>query len=137
ISSPSNGTSIMPSTPFNFTYNTRADYGTSSYNFTVWLWSSATPSSSGQDFATGYYFGRYAEENYPGECATPDPANPVPPQLWMPDLAQILGGFGTGSTASDVPMYLVVIEEWGTGQGSLGTRFSQTSTQIVYNGTSA
>ncbi|KAH7912536.1 hypothetical protein BJ138DRAFT_776434 [Hygrophoropsis aurantiaca] len=133
ISSPPDGSAIAPGANFDFSYNTRADYGISSYNYTVWLWSSL-PGGVSQQFATGHYFGRFSEENYPGN---PNPQNPAPPQLTMPDLADSLGGFGAGAYGSNIKLYLVVIEEWGSGQGSLGTRFSQTSNALIYNATIA
>ncbi|KAH7921322.1 hypothetical protein BV22DRAFT_1072503 [Leucogyrophana mollusca] len=137
ITSPAIGTAIAPGAAFDFSYNTRADYGISSYNFTVWLWTGMPTAMSSQQFATGHYFGRFAEENYPGASRNPNPQNPVPSQLVMPNLADALGGFGAGASASDVEMYLVVIEEWASGQGSLGVRFSQTSNTIIYNATSS
>ncbi|EGN98287.1 hypothetical protein SERLA73DRAFT_109679 [Serpula lacrymans var. lacrymans S7.3] len=114
ISSPADDTTIAPGASFDFHYNTRADYGVSSYNFTVWLWSnvSLTMASPGQ-LATGHYFGRFSEENYPGTN------NPVPAQLVMPDLAISPGGFGAGANGTNAIFYIVVIEEWASGEVSL------------------
>lgn len=64
ISSPVNGTVIMPGQSFDFLYNARGDYCLSSYNITVWLLTSA-PSSIVDGTATGHYFGRYAYSSYP------------------------------------------------------------------------
>ena len=67
IQAPANGTVIKPGASFDFSYQSIADYGVSSYNYTVWLFTSP-PTSVAQlaNFATGYYFGRFAEPNYPG-----------------------------------------------------------------------
>ena len=40
------------------------------------------------------------------------PGNPAPPQLTMPDFSQSQGGFSQGAFASDLPIYLAVIEEF-------------------------
>lgn len=71
ISSPPNGASINPGASFDFLYNSRADYGITSLNYTVFLFTSSpislVPSA---EFATGHFFGRFAEPNYPGEYCT-------------------------------------------------------------------
>lgn len=67
IVSPASGTVIAPGSAFDFLYTTRADYGISSYNFTVMLLTTLPTSFATSDaFGTGYYFGRFAEPNYPG-----------------------------------------------------------------------
>ena len=88
---PANGTVIAPNGTFPFVYHSISDYGTSSYNFTVWLFTSPprygiaccvvsrvvwyafaerafflrffVPSET---FAVGYHFGRFSQPNYPG-----------------------------------------------------------------------
>lgn len=67
IVSPASGTVIMPGQPFNFVYQSRADYSVTSFNYTVWLFTSLPNSFSPTDaFSTGHFFGRFAEPNYPG-----------------------------------------------------------------------
>ena len=67
ISAPATGTNIAPGKSFDFSYITRADYGVSSYAFTVWLVTTPPTSLSQADiFMTGHFFGRFSEENYPG-----------------------------------------------------------------------
>lgn len=70
---PANGTHIALGSPFDFKYNTRADYGVTSYNYTVRLITSEELSKLDlsklgklNDVTTGYYFGTFAESNYPG-----------------------------------------------------------------------
>lgn len=41
------------------------------------------------------------------------PPNPAPSQLTMPDFSNP-SGLGTGASLSDVPLYLVVLEEWNS-----------------------
>lgn len=67
ISAPAAGTLIAPGEAFDFSYSSHADYGISSYNYTVWL-STTPPTSMAQSdtFMTGHYFGRFSEPNYPG-----------------------------------------------------------------------
>lgn len=68
ISSPPSGANIMPGQAFDFSYTSIADYGTSSYNYTVWLATKAPESfTASENFMDGHYFGRFAEPNYPGE----------------------------------------------------------------------
>lgn len=73
----------------------------------------------------------------------------------MPNFAKGPGGFGAGETASNVPFYLVVLEEWSDGtvrefyfcscvvctdyriQPTLGVKFSLNYNRILYNATSA
>lgn len=67
ISAPTEGTIIAPGQAFDFAYNIHADYCSSSYNFSVWLMTDMpqafSPSST---FMTGYLFGTFDAENYPG-----------------------------------------------------------------------
>jgi len=132
---PAEGTQIAPGSAFNFTYNSIADYGTSSYNYTVWMYTSLPGSfSPSETFASGYFFGRFAQSNYPGN---PNPTNPPPPQLVMPDFSLLPGGFGIGTNPSAVPVYLAVMEEYGNGdhasQGSIGYKISLQINELVYN----
>lgn len=48
--------------------------------------------------------------------AVPYAKNPPPAQFTMPDFSKAPGGFAAGASASDLPVQLVVVEEWGTGQ---------------------
>lgn len=130
ITSPANGTHIAPGAAFDFLYNARGDYCISSYNYTVWLLTSS-PSTIGlySNSMTGHYFGRFSDANS-GEChevasvvlslrellfiANPNPANPPPAQLVMPDFSISPGGFGVGATAQDATFYFAVMEEWAT-----------------------
>lgn len=67
ISAPAAGTLITPGQSFDFSYNSHADYGISSYNYTVWLTTTPPTSMAQSDtFMTGHYFGRFSEPNYPG-----------------------------------------------------------------------
>jgi hypothetical protein len=117
ITSPASGTVINPGDSFNFSYNSRADYGITSLNYTVFLMTtSPTSLAPSADFATGHFFGRFAEPNYPGN---PNPSNPPPVQLVMPDFALSPGGFGVGKAASNSAFYVVVLEEYVTGTASL------------------
>ncbi|KAG6857161.1 hypothetical protein H0H87_008731 [Tephrocybe sp. NHM501043] len=113
IISPKIGETILAGSKFAFEYRTRADYGVSSYNYTVWLFtkSPATPEPSDL-FATGYFFGRYSQPNYPGN---PYPKNQPPSELTMPDFSKSPGGFGTGLQSENKDCLFVVLEEYGTG----------------------
>lgn len=67
IISPSNGTHIAPGAAFDFSYGSIADYGASSYNYTVWLLTGLPTSLlPSETWGTGHYFGRFAQPNYPG-----------------------------------------------------------------------
>ncbi|KAG6891654.1 hypothetical protein C0992_012703 [Termitomyces sp. T32_za158] len=90
IKSPVAGDVIVAGSAFPFEYNTRADYDVSSYNYTAWLFTTRPESLNPSDlFATGYFFGRYSQPNYPGN---PYPRNRPPSQLIMPDFSQSPGG---------------------------------------------
>ncbi|KAJ7761602.1 hypothetical protein DFH07DRAFT_423328 [Mycena maculata] len=136
IVSPADGTVIAPGAAFDFDYETMADYGVSSYNYTVWLLTSPMPASLVQsnEFAQGHYFGRFAEPNYPGN---PNPPNLAPAQLIMPDFSKNPGGFGTGESDSNGNFALMVIEEYATGVASVGSRFNLAINTIVYNTTTS
>ncbi|KAJ7069686.1 hypothetical protein C8F01DRAFT_523324 [Mycena amicta] len=133
IVAPAEGTNIAPGQAFDFAYSTMADYGVSSYNYTVWLFTSM-PTSFVQspNFGEGYFFGRFAEPNYPGN---PNPKNPAPPTLTMPDFSKNPGGFGSGAVESNGEFTLLVMEEYATGAGSVGSRLALAMNRIVYNAT--
>lgn len=70
IQSPVNGTSIAPGQSFDFLYEIRSDYCTSSFNYTVWMFTSDPKKfKMGADnvFGTGRFMGRFQNENYPGK----------------------------------------------------------------------
>lgn len=107
---PHPGTHIAPGAAFNFSYEIRGDYCTSSYAYSVFLVTDTPTSFAPSDvFMGGYFFGRFDAPNYP---AVPYPKNPAPPQLTMPNFSQSLGGWGSPQTASDKTWQLAVIEEW-------------------------
>jgi len=136
ISLPVPGTKVAPGGSFDFKYNPRADYGESSYDYHVWLVKTDSVSKTFAPldvFATGYYFGKFDYPNYP---AVPYATNPAPPQLTIPDWSKGLGGFGAGGSGSNVEYSLVVIEEWGNGNPSLGRNIGTAVTTIIYNATS-
>ncbi|KAF9013542.1 hypothetical protein BDQ17DRAFT_610937 [Cyathus striatus] len=112
---PSSGSTINPGAPFDFKYSSIADYARF-INFA--------------DYASGYYFGRFSLPNYPGN---PYPSNPPPQQLVMPNFAKLPKGFGCGINASNQTVYIAVIEEYATGQGSLGYKMSLSYNAIRYN----
>ncbi|TDL22591.1 hypothetical protein BD410DRAFT_722675 [Rickenella mellea] len=131
INAPANGTAIAPGASFDFSYSVHADYCVSSYNFTVWLFTTPVKNILAGT-ATGYLFGRFSEENYP---ANPFPSNPVPSKLTMPDLSQSSGGFGTGLSKSNAPVHLVVIEEWSSCTATFGNHLTIATADLVYNAT--
>ena len=47
-------------------------------------------------------------------CTTgsPDPDNPTPATLTMPNFDTLPEGFGQGEDATNRPVYLTVLEEW-------------------------
>ncbi|KAL0580656.1 hypothetical protein V5O48_001386 [Marasmius crinis-equi] len=135
IVQPASGAVIAPGQSFDFSYDTKADYGVSSYNFNVYLFTSKpTGFVVDEDYATGHYYGRWALPNYPGN---PSPTNLPPAQLTMPDFSKNPGGFGSGAHAENQTVYLTVVEEYATGSGSVGLRLSLAITELIYNGTSA
>jgi hypothetical protein len=130
ILSPTNGTVLAPGQAFPFSYDIRADYCTSSFNYTVWLFTS-DPADLGMGannvIGTGRFLGRFQQENYPGvwlflhnstssahdeRIAVPYPKNPPPADLVMPDFSRSPGGFADGMSASNKAVYLAVLEEW-------------------------
>ncbi|KAJ3799065.1 hypothetical protein GGU11DRAFT_743742 [Lentinula aff. detonsa] len=121
IVSPTVGTLVNPGEAFDFSYSARGDYGVTSLNYTVFLMTSLPTSlAPSADFATG----------------NPNPSNPAPAQLIMPDFALSPGGWGVGETMSNGTFYLVVLEEYVTGDPTVGAMMSLAVTEVVYNGTS-
>ncbi|KAJ7286243.1 hypothetical protein C8J57DRAFT_1169018 [Mycena rebaudengoi] len=114
ISSPVEGQKIAPGEEFDFSYNTMADYGISSYNFNVYVVTEMpTPMTPSIDFAHAHFFGHFAELNYPGN---PRPKNLAPTKLTMPDFSKGPGG-------------------WANGEASVANRITFAMTGIVYNTT--
>ncbi|KAJ7212012.1 hypothetical protein GGX14DRAFT_621283 [Mycena pura] len=134
IFAPAEGTNIKPGEVFGFQYQSVADFGVSSYNYTVFLLTSApTTFNPSTDWGRGYYFGRFAEPNFPGN---PSPKNPPPPTLTMPDFSKNPGGFGVGEVDVNGQFTLVVMEEYATGDGVVGNRLALSMNRIIYNSTS-
>ncbi|KAL5482363.1 hypothetical protein ACEPAI_8957 [Sanghuangporus weigelae] len=137
ISSPVNGTAIMPGESFDFYYNAHSDYCVSSSNFTVWLLTSPSSSLSGimdgGAKVTGWYFGRFAYSSYSNHY----PPNPAPSQLTMPDFSKSVGVNSIGQNVSSSPMYLAVMEEWNACEPTIGNQFSLAANMIMYNATNA
>ncbi len=107
---PHPGTHIAPGAAFNFSYEIRGDYCTSSYAYSVFLVTDTPTAFAPSDvFMGGHFFGRYDAPNYP---AVPYPKNPAPAQLTMPNFSQSQGGWGSPQSASDKTWQLAVIEEW-------------------------
>ncbi|KAJ7175961.1 hypothetical protein C8R46DRAFT_1030913 [Mycena filopes] len=134
IVQPADGTSIAPGATFPFEYHSIADYGTSSYNYSVYLLTSPPPAAfaPSETFAAGHYFGRFAEPNYPGN---PNPPNTPPAQLVMPNFSIPPGGFGAGASVTNATFYIAVFEEYSNGEGVIGNRISYTANKIIYNAT--
>ncbi|KAF9013540.1 hypothetical protein BDQ17DRAFT_1231940 [Cyathus striatus] len=151
IVAPENNAAIAPGASFDFKYQSIADYGTSSYNFTVWLFTSPPQSDfvALSDYASGYYMGRYCIPNYPGLIPLEDHFNPPPKQLTMPNLSKLGSGFGSGAHAENASFYLTILEEYGTVKvisyllislkilihvkGSMGYKISLVYNTIRYN----
>ncbi|KAF7422400.1 hypothetical protein PC9H_010556 [Pleurotus ostreatus] len=133
IIKPSNGTSIAPGHRFNFSYQSIAERGCSSYHVHVWLFfHPPTPLFVTTDYATGHYFGRFQIQNWPG---VPYTEHPLPSYFTMPDFSINPRGWGAGLRASNIQAYLAVMEEYATGNGTLGNRFSLTYNTVRYNAT--
>ncbi|PBK97586.1 hypothetical protein ARMGADRAFT_1162439 [Armillaria gallica] len=135
IVQPHNGTRIDPGQQFDFEYKSIAEYGISAYNFTVWLFTSRPTS-----------FFDAAEKSLLGRtwvvirCAiilvrNDYPHNLPPPYLTMPNFKDLPVGFGVGESCENKKVYLVVIEEYATGEASVGLRMSLSMNHIIYNAT--
>ncbi|KAG7450846.1 uncharacterized protein BT62DRAFT_540325 [Guyanagaster necrorhizus] len=136
ITSPANGTVILPGQSFAFSYDPMADYSMSTYNYTVFLLTKPPASLyPSNEWSSGHYFGRFDYPNYP---AVPYPTHPAPANLTMPDFSQRVGsGFGGGINISDATVYLVVLEEWATGSDNFGMTISLAVNELIYNGTTS
>ncbi|KAF2720514.1 hypothetical protein K431DRAFT_304173 [Polychaeton citri CBS 116435] len=135
ISEPAANSTILPSQPFNYTYEPRSDYCLSSYNTTVWLLTSP-PQSIIDNAAVGKFLLRCGYDSY----ANPYPANPCPSQLVTPDLSKGSGGFGTGEVVDGSEgrkVWLWVVEEFNQCGDTLGNQFAWTYTPLCYNCTSS
>lgn len=69
VTAPAAGTAIAPGSQFNFTFFGRADYGVSSYAYSVYLVGADAlekPLAFADVFTNGHFFGRYDYANYPG-----------------------------------------------------------------------
>ncbi|KAI0802082.1 hypothetical protein BC629DRAFT_164627 [Irpex lacteus] len=127
ITQPRSGIAIRPGEAFNFTYNPMADYSVSTFYYHVFLLDASSLDSDGDRstllnqpltslFSSGYYFGRYDYPNYP---AVPYAKNPAPAQLTMPDFSKNApAGWSAGESVHDLPLQLLVIEEWGNSEVS-------------------
>ncbi|KAJ6508647.1 hypothetical protein C8R45DRAFT_859784 [Mycena sanguinolenta] len=134
IVAPADGAHIAPGQTFDFAYQSIADYGASSYNYSVYLFTIPPENLlASQNFAAGHYFGRFAEPNYPGN---PDPSNLPPATLVMPDFSIAPAGFGAGASASNATFYFAVFEEYSTWDGMPGNRLSFLYNRVIYNATS-
>lgn len=140
ITAPKNGTAVVPGKNFTFSYQPHADYATSTFAYHVWLLA-APPGTHGAGVlslttpnVSGFYFGRFDYANYP---AVKYPKDPAPPQLTLPDFSKSPGGFASGAHASNLPMQLTIIEEWGNGEAIVGRQLSVASTTLIYNKTTA
>ncbi|KAF1985694.1 hypothetical protein K402DRAFT_379006 [Aulographum hederae CBS 113979] len=137
ITAPTNGTPIAPGASFPFTYNVRSDYCLTSYNYTVWMLTSPVgfPPIVFSDLltgvATGHYFGRWSQDS----VSNPNPPNPPPRELVMPDFSERPGGFGSGTSVADLEVWLAVIEEYNYCQGIVGNHLSLTANYLWYNST--
>ncbi|THH28710.1 hypothetical protein EUX98_g5493 [Antrodiella citrinella] len=135
ITAPTAGQHIAPGSNFTFSFSGRADYGVSSYAYSVWLLNSTAVGEKVKFedvFTNGWYFGRYDYANYP---AVPYTTAPAPAELTMPDFSKAPGGWGSGKSVSNYNASLVVIEEWADGTGSVGRNFGFTGVHVVYNAT--
>ncbi|KAJ7259545.1 hypothetical protein B0H12DRAFT_418620 [Mycena haematopus] len=134
INKPADGAHIAPGQTFDFSYQSIADYGASSYNYSVYLFTVPPQEfAASLNFGAGHYFGRFAEPNYPGN---PSPSNTPPPTLVMPNFSIAPGGWGAGASATNATFYLAVLEEYSTGEGAVGNRLSLTYNRVIYNATS-
>ncbi|PVG03555.1 hypothetical protein CPB86DRAFT_822114 [Serendipita vermifera] len=130
IIAPTSGTKIRPGQSFPFNYKIHQDYCTSSHNITVALLTSPPNSATN----TGHFFGRFGTGSYPAQ-GLENPNPPPPDHLVMPDFSQRPGGFGTGKAASNLPVWITVIEEWNTCEPTIGNNLWVASVQAVYNAT--
>ncbi|KAH8104703.1 hypothetical protein BXZ70DRAFT_922062 [Cristinia sonorae] len=137
IVKPAAGTALVPGQPFDFEYFGLADYGVSSYAYSVWLLTADVvdkPLTVSKAFTSGVFLGRFDYPNYP---AVPYAAHPAPAQLTTPDFSKAQGGWGSGLSASNVNLTLAVFEETADGAGSIGHKISFAAVPVIYNATLA
>lgn len=131
IRTPEEGTKVAPGSWVPFYYESMGEYSVTSYNFTVWLYTSDPREGLFTGEATGVSVGTWS---YSSSTNT-QPAHPPPPaQIYIPDFSKGPGGFAGGKNASDAPLWLSVFEEYGTGW-VFGSKIAYTSNQLVYNST--
>ncbi|PVF94651.1 hypothetical protein CPB86DRAFT_712777 [Serendipita vermifera] len=114
IDQPANGTHVAPGSWVPFYYRTMAEYSWTSYNFSVWLFTSDPKEALFTGGSTGISLGKWS---YSSSTNT-NPPNPSPPaQIYIPDFSKgqggYVGGFGGGMNASDATIWLAVFEEYG------------------------
>ncbi|KAE9391023.1 hypothetical protein BT96DRAFT_945669 [Gymnopus androsaceus JB14] len=135
ITSPTNGTDILPGETFPFDYRTMGDLnsGVSSYTCTCWYFTGpvegfqATPY-----FATGHLIGAFSLGNY-SDLDSDYPS--LPSRLTMPYFS-VLPGNGEGESVSNQPVFIGCMEEYGyDAKQSVGSLMSFCYIQIMYNGT--
>lgn len=67
IVKPRNGEGIAPGQRFDFSYQSIAERGCSSYHVHLWLFFHPPATLfAGSDYATGHYFGQFQIANWPG-----------------------------------------------------------------------
>ena len=110
IASPKNGTHVKPGAKFPFSYIPLGDYCQTSRIYNIYVYTSKPKSfAPAQTWITGTFLGQYSA-NEEGSIPGPD----GPSSLTMPDFSKSPGGFGSGKTASNIPVYLTVLEETAT-----------------------
>lgn len=134
---PKEGAHIKPGASFDFLYGGYVDYCSSSWNFTVYLFTKKpTFFNPSRNWASGYYFGRFGIPNYPGN---PYPPNLAPTSLVMPDFSLNTGGFQHKVNVTNLTVWLTVLEELGTCGTelgpSIGPQLALSWIKLVYNAT--
>ncbi|KAJ7695664.1 hypothetical protein B0H17DRAFT_422375 [Mycena rosella] len=132
IVQPAKGSVIAPNGTFPFKYHSVGlrDVIVQFFGLALYIPSRFfEPSSS---FASGFFFGRFSQPNYPGNES---PHNLPPATFKMPDFSKLGGGWGVGSPATHAQFHFAIIEEYGDGVPSVGFRMSLAVNEIIYNGT--
>ncbi|KAF7365108.1 hypothetical protein MVEN_00382100 [Mycena venus] len=138
---PANDSVIAPNEHFKFHYQSIADSGVSSYNFTCWLFTSPPRQilRAVKHVCYGLSPGPILAVELPCRfklaTANKSPHNPPPATFKMPDFSKMGAGWGVGSHATHAKIFFAVVEEWGDGEPSLGYRMSLSVNEIMYNGT--
>ena len=110
IASPTNGTHVAPGARFAFDYIPLGDYCATSRIINVYMYTSKPKNfAPAQTWITGTFLGQYSANE---EGSIPGPN--LPATLTMPDFSKSPGGFGTGKTATNIPVYLTILEETAT-----------------------